>query len=188
MRGIRILAGGLLFSMLFLSLTLSAPSSSAGYIHPRGILTALTPQVNVYFSGPGTYSANLVLAIMPPSYFVPDLYKFDTVTLSMRLVRTESVRCCWPRVVTENSVTLLGSTAQWSNVVITDGEYGFEGAVLYHTVQFVINSKARAGFYLLYLNAEARAGDVVFRGFDHVPVTVKPTLLCIPSGTPPPCS
>lgn len=177
MRNAAKLSVGLLLSALALGLTL--PTATAGFYHSRGILTALNENITIYLSpgSPGYYTHQLVLVIMPPWYFVPDLYKFDTVTLKMRLVTQEGITCCWQARSAPNQPTLVQDTFQWTDVVIgEDGDGGIVGAVQYATVTFVIEFTTRRGFYLLYLEAEATAGDTVFRGFDQVPVNVKMSL------------
>jgi len=177
MRNATKLAVGLVLSALALGFSL--PSATAGFYHPRGILTALNEAITIYLSpgSPGYYTYNLILAIMPPWYFVQDLTQFDTVTLKMRLVTQEGITCCWQARPAPNQPTLLQDTFQWTNVVIEeDEEGGVVGAVQYATVTFVIEFTTRRGFYLLYLEAEATAGDTVFRGFDQVPVNVKMSL------------
>ena len=179
MRNVSKFAIGLLLSAMVLGLTL--PSASASFYHPRGILTALNDQtMTIHYNAPGSYSLTLVLAIMPPWYFVPNLHGFDTVTLTVRLITAESIGCCFPAnpKTATGSPEILGSPHQWSNMFIDETEEGFVGAVLYHTVTFVITSNTRPGYYLLYLNAQATAGDVTFVGFDQVAVAIKQDLLC----------
>lgn len=170
----KLAAGLLLLTALVLGFTV--PSAMAGFTHPRGILTALNADnVTIFFGGAiESHSYELVLAIMPPWYFVPDLHKFDTVTLSMKIVTLRGITLHWKQELSDFSPKLLQDTVRWNDVVIDeDGDGGFTGAILYVTITLLTDYNTRQGFYLLYLNAEARAGDTVFRGFDQLGLNVR---------------
>lgn len=153
------------------------PYASAQYVHPRGILIFMSDQsITLLYNGPGEYSADLFLVIMPPWYFA-DVSTFDTVTLTLRLVTQESISCCYPNTPRTpiDAPTLLTDTLQWSNVHLSQDENGATvGGVLYGTVTFLITGNTRPGYYFLYMNAQATSAGAIFLGFDYVAVGVSP--------------
>jgi hypothetical protein len=170
----RLTAGLLLLSALVLGI--APASATAGFTNPRGILTALNADdLTIYFGGGSqSQSYELALAIMPPWYFVSDLHKFDTLTLSMKVVTLRGITLHWRQETSEYAPKLLQDTIQWTNIVIDqDGDGGFTGNVLYATITLVTDANTQPGFYLLYLNAQATAGDTVFKGFDQLGIDVR---------------
>ena len=122
---------------------------------------------------------DLIVIIMPPWYFVDDLYAFDTVTLTVTLKPTILQTSTEPMQLLGGSNTNGGSTvtARWTNVVLgQDGDGAIEGGYLLYTITFLIdsNSQTARGYYLLILSAQATAGDVLFTGWDQIGVSVRP--------------
>jgi len=180
MRSIPKLALWLLLSAIMMGAAVFP--ASAGFHHPRGLLMSTYPEQILVFWSEGERSVQLIVIIMPPWYFVEDLYAFDTVTLTVTLKPTllqsdmEPMRLLGGSYDVEGQ-TVTGSTvtAQWTNVGLgQDGDGAIEGGYLLYTITFLINSKTATGYYRLILSAQATAGDVLFTGWDQIGVSVRP--------------
>jgi len=151
---------------------------SAGFYHPRGLLMSTYPQQVLVFYQSEPVSVQLIVIIMPPWYFVDGLYAFDTVTLTVTLKSTLLQSGTDPLRLLGGSNTSTESsvTAQWTNVALGQDENGaIEGAYLLYTITFVIDPISTAGgYYLLFLSAQAAAGDVLFTGWDQAGVSFRP--------------
>lgn len=174
-------------SMLFVT------PASATYVHPRGVMMSIYPQDQyLIFWGPGVYTRTVVVMVMPPWYFVPDLMGFDTVTATL----TVDPHCYQCKQFTSGTPPVLGvlnQTGQWTNVdgsqlagqwtdmagtklttqwshVYMDEENN--GAMLTFTFTFTITKDTALGYYMLYMNGEADAPGVTFTGFDQWGINV----------------
>jgi len=140
-------------------------------------LMSTYPEQILVFWAEGDRSVQLIVIIMPPWYFVEDLYAFDTVTLTVTLKPTLLQRNTEAMRLLGGTVTDAGSTVTtvWTNVGLWEDEYGaIGGAYLLYTITFLIDSKTATGYYMLYLSGAARAGDVLFTGWDQIGVSVRP--------------
>lgn len=138
------------------------------------------PQQVLVFWASGDQAVQLIVIMEPPWYFVEDLTTFQTVTLTVTLTPETLQGGEEPMRLLGGVTTAAGSvvTFQWTNVVLGQDGYGaITGAYLLCTITFVINSAkplTSRGYYMLYLRAEATAGDVLFAGHDHIAVSVRP--------------
>ena len=168
------------FAILAITLALSvlvAPASAEKYVHPRGMFMSTFPQqILVFMGASGEFSVDLAVIIYPPWYFVEDLMGFDSVTLTIKLV-TDCPLC---RHTVGNPPSLLGAgsdgtlVAKWGTVTMTEEE---NGAFLLVPITFVITGYTGAGFYMLYLSAQADSSSATFQGWDQIPVSVSPAML-----------
>ena len=173
MRSISKLALWLFLSALVIG-TAASPVS-AGFYHPRGLMMSTYPQQVLVFYASGDQSVQLIVIIMPPWYFVDNLYAFDTVKLTVTLKPTTLQSNSKPMQLLGGSDTNGGSTVttQWTNVAM---EESWGGGYLLYTITFLIDPThtAARGYYLLILSAQATAGDVLFAGFDQIAVSLRP--------------
>lgn len=136
------------------------------------------PQQVLVFYVEGDQTVQLIVIMVPPWYFVEDLTTFETVTLTVTLKPVMLQRNTEPMRLLGGITSDVGSTVtfQWSNVVLgQDGDGAIEGAYLLCTITFPVDSKTTAtGYYMLYLSAQATAGDVLFTGWDQIAVTFRP--------------
>jgi hypothetical protein len=136
------------------------------------------PQQVLVFYAAGDQSVQLIVIIMPPWYFVDNLYAFDTVKLTATLKPSLLQSNSKPMQLLGGADTNGGSTVtfHWSNVAM---EESWGGGYLLCTITFLIQSHTTParGFYLLILSAQATAGDVLFEGWDQIGVSVSPNLL-----------
>ena len=170
------LALWLLFSALVIGAAVSP--ASAGFHHPRGLIMSTYPQQVLVFYAEGDQTVQLIVIMVPPWYFVEDLTTFETVTLTVTLKPVMLQRNTEPMRLLGGIKSDAGSTVtfQWSNVALgQDGDGAIEGAYLLCTITFPVDSKTTAtGYYMLYLSAQATAGDVLFTGWDQIAVTFRP--------------
>lgn len=173
MRSIPRLAVGLLLLALAVGVGIPAASADVFFYHSRGLLMSTYPYQILVFWTEETHTAQLIVIVSPPFYFVEDLDHFDTVTLTATLT---------PRYLMGSGepLQLLDGTAQWTNVEISqDGDGAIVGGLLYHTVTFDVKQNTASGYYTLKLNGEATAtmlggSTVKFVGFDQIGVSFRP--------------
>jgi hypothetical protein len=157
----------------------AASPVSAGFTHPRGLMMSTYPQQILVFYASGDQSVQLIVIIMPPWYFVDNLYAFDTVTLTATLKPTTLQSNSKPLQLLGGSDSNGGSTVtfQWTNLAMDEDE---GGGYLLCTITFLIghntspNTSSARGYYLLILSARATAGDVLFIGWDQIGVSLRP--------------
>lgn len=135
-------------------------------------MSTYPPTILVFWTE-STHTAQLIVIVQPPFYFVEDLGHFDTVKLTATL-RTSYL------MGSGEPLQLLNGNAQWTNVAIgQDGDGAIVGGLLYHTVTFDAKTNTASGFYILTLRGEAivTMGDgstVKFVGFDQIGVSFRP--------------
>jgi len=165
-----ILFGTVIAAIAFSALILPA---TAAFTHPRGILITTYPQhIVVYWNAPGSHGETLAVVIKPPGYFVDGFAGFDSVTLTLTL--TGSCYQCRPNQA--NPPRLAGAD-NGGKLVMQFGALRMQdsnnGAVILCPINFIIPGVTGRGFYMLFLSAEAYAGDgTTFRGWDQIPVAV----------------
>jgi hypothetical protein len=156
---------------------------SAQYYHPRGLIISTYPQQILVFWSTQDVSAQLIVLIKPPWYFVQNVTGFQTVTLTVTLIPIETVSgptdypAPPPMQLAGGTDSGGGSTVtfQWTNVAMgTDGYGAIEGGYLLCTINFVISPSTPTGFYRLHLSAQADAPGLVFAGWDQIGVSLRP--------------